>query len=218
MAVRREPAHVDADFGDDDVSAEILDAWDRHQELNCGAKGPDVRLHLRVDRRHGGIESIDLIEMKAQQEAMVLGHAAAKRLAELLRRCLYPPIRKAGQFRGVAFAGNQCLDHRAAAHAHEVGDHRVQLDVGVFQRLLQPLHMARLLTHQLLAGAQQVAHLLGLRIRHEARPDQTVRQQIGQPVASLTSVLRPGTFLTCAAFANSNVNSPSPKMCHTGFQ
>jgi hypothetical protein len=27
---------------------------------------------LRVDRGHGGIESVDLIEMQAQQEAMVL--------------------------------------------------------------------------------------------------------------------------------------------------
>jgi hypothetical protein len=31
-------------------------------------------------------------------------------------------------------------------------------------------------------------------------------------------MLRPGTFFTCAAFANSKVNSPSSKMCHTGFQ
>jgi hypothetical protein len=30
------------------------------------------------------MESIDLIQMKAQQEAMVLRHAAAKGLAELL--------------------------------------------------------------------------------------------------------------------------------------
>ena len=67
------------------MSAEVLDARDRYYELDCGAKGPKVRLHLRVDRGHGGIESVDLIEMKAQQEAMVLRHAAAKGLAELLR-------------------------------------------------------------------------------------------------------------------------------------
>jgi hypothetical protein len=58
---------------------------DRHYEFDCGAKGPKVRLHLRVDRGHGGIESVDLIEMKAQQEAMVLCHVAAKGLAEFAR-------------------------------------------------------------------------------------------------------------------------------------
>jgi hypothetical protein len=30
--------------------------------------------------------------------------------------------------------------------------------------------VARLFTNQLLTRAQQVAHLLGLRVRHEARP------------------------------------------------
>jgi hypothetical protein len=69
----------------DDVRAEVLDAWDRHDQLDCGAKGLKVRLHLRIDRRHGGLESIDLIEMKAQQEAMVFGHPAAKGLTQFLR-------------------------------------------------------------------------------------------------------------------------------------
>jgi hypothetical protein len=35
--------------------------------------------------------------------------------------------------------------------------------------------------HQLLAGAQQVAHLLGRFVGHEAGPDQPMRHQIGQP-------------------------------------
>src|SRR5262245_42636863 len=36
-------------------------------------------------------------------------------------------------------------------------------------------------------------------------------------VASFTSLLRPGTFFTCAAFARINANRPS-RMCQTGFQ
>jgi hypothetical protein len=36
--------------------------------------------------------------------------------------------------------------------------------------------------------------------------------------ASLTSVLRPGTFFTCAAFARISWNSPSDSTCHTGLQ
>jgi len=85
MGGRRKPAHVDADFGDDDVSAEVLDARNRCYELDCGAKGPKVRLHLCVNRDHGGIESVDLIEMKTKQKAMVLRDPAAKGLAQLLR-------------------------------------------------------------------------------------------------------------------------------------
>src|SRR5580704_1916522 len=69
MRSRREPAHIDADLRDDGLCAEVLDAGNRHYEVDCGAKGPKVRLHLRVDRGHGGVESVDLIEMQAQQEA-----------------------------------------------------------------------------------------------------------------------------------------------------
>ena len=84
MCVRREPAHVNSDLGDDDVGAGVLDA------------GSTLLTRLRCERVQGFastcvssvaiacIESIDLIQMKAQQEAMVLRHAAAKGLAELL--------------------------------------------------------------------------------------------------------------------------------------
>ena len=127
----------------------------------------------------------------------------------LLRRRLDAAVDQGEQLVGIGLAVDQRLEHRAAAHAHDVGQHRGELEVGVLQRLLDPLDVAGLLAHQLLAGAQQRAHLLGRRLRHEAGADQTVRQQIGQPGASATSVLRPGTFLTCAALARISVNSPS---------
>ncbi len=41
--------------------------------------------------------------------------------------------------------------------------------------------MAAALAHQLLAGAQQIAHLLGLLVRYKTAPDQAVRQKVGQP-------------------------------------
>src|SRR5215831_15254074 len=57
MCGRREAAHVNADLGDDDVRAEVLDTWDRRDQLDCDAKGPKVGLHLRINCRHGGIKS-----------------------------------------------------------------------------------------------------------------------------------------------------------------
>jgi hypothetical protein len=53
------------------VNAQILETWHRHYLLDGRAKGPKVGLHLRIDRGHSGIESVDLIEMKAKQEALV---------------------------------------------------------------------------------------------------------------------------------------------------
>jgi hypothetical protein len=45
----------------------------------------------------------------------------------------------------------------------------------------------------LLARSEQIAHLLSGFVRSKAGPDQTMRHQAGQ-VASLASVLRPGTL------------------------
>jgi hypothetical protein len=56
-----------------------------HDQLDGGAKGLKVGLHLRIDRSHGAFESVDLIETKAQQEAMVLGHPATNGLTQFLR-------------------------------------------------------------------------------------------------------------------------------------
>ena len=56
-----------------------------------------------------------------------------------------------------------------------------ELDVGLFQRLLDALDVAGLLAADLLAGAQQRAEFLLRLVRHEAGPDQPARQQIGDP-------------------------------------
>ena len=82
---------------------------------------------------------------------------------------------------GVGLASDQGLEDAAAGEAKDVGEHRIELDVGIFQRLLQALRMATAFAHELLAGAQQIPHLLGRLVGHEARPDQPMRHQIGQP-------------------------------------
>ena len=61
------------------------------------------------------------------------------------------------------------------------GDHACQLHVRVFERLLQALRVPRDLADQLLAGSRQVAQFLDRGRRHEAAPNQPVRQQVGDP-------------------------------------
>jgi len=69
---RGEAAHVKADFGEDRLSAGVRDAGHRRYLLDGGSNGPEVGLHLLVDRGHGRSEGIDLIEMEAQQETVLL--------------------------------------------------------------------------------------------------------------------------------------------------
>src|SRR5262245_22650252 len=92
---------------------------------------------------------------------------------------------KASKLGRAVLAGDQRLDYCPPTYAQHIRNRRVQLDVSVLERLLYPQDVSRLLTHQLLPGTQQGTHLLGLAVWDEARPDQTVRQQICYPVGVL---------------------------------
>ena len=66
-------AHVDADLGDDDLSAEITDAWMGAQQADRLAKRVEITVHLCVNFTNGGIERIDLAQMQSQQKTMLAG-------------------------------------------------------------------------------------------------------------------------------------------------
>jgi len=112
---------------------------------------------------------------------MLFGDATAQSLTQLCRRCLQAAMSKAGELRRIGLAGNHRLDHRPGALAHNVGDHRIQFDVGILEGLLHALNVAGRLTHQLLARAHQSPQFLRLAIGHKARANETVRRQIDYP-------------------------------------
>src|SRR5215831_16225673 len=107
---------------------------------------------------------------------------AASRASMCWRWSLDPAMGERGQGLGIALAvglqptgltcGDQSLDHPPAAQPDDVADHPIELDVGVLQRLLQPLDMAAAFASKLLAGAQQGTQLLRLRVRNKAAADQ----------------------------------------------
>jgi hypothetical protein len=107
--------------------------------------------------------------------------APAQRRGQPLRGRLDPLVRQGGQRGRIGLAGDQGLDDGAPAHPRDVGQHRGELDVGVLQRLLQPLDVAGALADQLLAGAQQDTQRLGGRVGDEAGAHQAVGEQLGQP-------------------------------------
>src|SRR3954449_6829182 len=103
---------------------------------------------------------------------------------------------QAGQPLGIAFARRERLEKCPSALAHDVREHRAELDVGGLQGLVDALDVTGLLAGQLLASAGEVAPgLLGDRW-DEAGPNETMASRSASHVASFTSVLRPGTALT----------------------
>ena len=102
MPLGREAAHIVADLGDDERGAEVTDARDRGQEGDRRAKGLDIGVDLPIDLRNRRVDGVDLLEVQSPQEAVVLGHPAAPRLAKFLRRRLDPAMRQPSQCVGIA--------------------------------------------------------------------------------------------------------------------
>jgi hypothetical protein len=82
---------------------------------------------------------------------------------------------------GEALAGDQRGEHLASRDPEDVADHAGELDLGVLEQLLDPLHFAGPLTDQAapVAGeVTQAADRLGV---HQARPAHAALDDLGQP-------------------------------------
>jgi len=71
--------------------------------------------------RQAGSERVDLLQMEIEQEAMVSLDAPAQGFAQPCWRRPDLGMRECGQLGRVGLAGDQRLDHRPAAAAHDVG-------------------------------------------------------------------------------------------------
>jgi autotransporter passenger strand-loop-strand repeat protein len=188
----REAAHVASDLREDRRRRQGADARHGGQAEDQGAKGGlsvfdllvqpfDPRVDFPIDVLDRRVHRIPLSKMKPEQKAVMLSQPPMQGIMEVLAGRLDAPAGQRRQLVGVAHASDHGFDHAPAAGAQNVADHRVQLDVGLFERLLNALNVPRCFTHQLLAGAHQRAQFLDVFLRNKTRPDQPARQQISDP-------------------------------------
>ena len=195
MGRARKAAHITPDLRQNHPRRQGADARNGDQQadhgLNRGLTGFDRRVHpgdhrvdLPIDPLGGRRQGIDLPKVKPQQETMVIRHPPPQRLAQLIARRLEPPIGKLGQDARIGLTGASIIARPLTPRMSVITQSSLML-------ASSSVFWTRLLANQLLA--EQRAQFLDLRLRNETRPDQANRSAI--QVASLTSVLRPGTFL-----------------------
>jgi hypothetical protein len=78
----REPAHVGAGLGDDHVSDQHADPWDRHDQVPGAAKGLDHHLDPGGEFGDGVTALIDQVQVHPGQEGVVLGEPAGEGLGQ----------------------------------------------------------------------------------------------------------------------------------------
>lgn len=149
MPCRRQPAHAGADPGNEHAGRQLSDSGDAGRNADHGTKRIEARLDLSADPGDCCIEHADPLKMQFEREPMMPASGAPPQgLGQIPRRRLDPAMGKLGQ---AGLARGQRCNHRPSALAHNTGDHRVQLDVALLQRLPRALDMGGALSRQLLA-------------------------------------------------------------------
>jgi hypothetical protein len=195
VAGRDEARHVDADLGDHDVGADRAQARHRAQQLGGLAKRVQPKVHLRFDGGDGLVQRIDVGEVQLEHEALMCTDVSTQCFEQLGAAGLDARVDARSQPLGVGLAVDDGLQHRTPALAQDVAEHDAEPEVGVFEHLVDALHVSAPLAHELLARAGERAQLLHRHRRHEAGADQAVRQQVRKPHRVVDVGLAPGHVL-----------------------
>lgn len=127
-------------------------------------------------------EVLQVGELLAQQKDVVGLQPPDDRLGERVPLGPQLPPRQLGQRPGVGFAVEQALQDLARREPAHIGDHCGELDVGVLQHRLQPIGQPCPLVDEVDTIAREVAQVTLSGRRDEARAQQPVAQQVGQPL------------------------------------
>ena len=91
--------------------------------------------------------------------------------------------RARGQSLWIVLTADDSVQHRSPALAHGVGDSAGKLDVGALQQLLNAAADARLLLRERGPGSRQIPQIADHRRWNIAATQQTMAEQLGDPLA-----------------------------------
>jgi hypothetical protein len=156
MAGGGEHRHVHPDLGNDRLRSPLAHPGDGGQPVS----GPSERGHHLIDaaiqRGDGALQMLQVGKGQAHQHGVMVPEAALQRLAQLGELASQPATGQLGQDLRVALPSDQGGQHRPARDPNHVGGHRVQLDPGVLQGLLDPLDLGGVGLDQALAVAGEI--------------------------------------------------------------
>src|SRR5216683_839003 len=213
----RKPAHIDADLCNDHVRGRRADSRNSYQVLDRGAKGLDRSLYPRLERRDRLLQVLNHSEMLAEQEPVMGRDLALQRRRQGFARSGQPPVAQSRQRRASVWPALIALSIRRP------------LSPNTSDTTEANFTLASSSTFWIRCLCCTISRISCLRVRVRSRnswigPGGTKLARISPcakrsaiQVASLTSLLRPGTLRICAGLARISSNSPS-STCHTGFQ
>jgi hypothetical protein len=151
MCGGQEAAHVEAAFGDDDLSCAPAHARDGLEAGQRLRERGDHPVHLGVELGDRLVQNVYPIEVHPCQEAVVLVEAPDESSPKLGDLRAHAGEGHLCEHNRVTFSGDERFDHVARRLAGDVGHDRVELHTGVLEHLLPALDLAGVLLDELLA-------------------------------------------------------------------
>ena len=161
----------------------------------CGGDLGDQVAHSRGQGIDLGSESVDLVQQDAGQLAVVGLPVTVQRFSQGGALGPHPPDGQVRDDPGVAFPGDQRLDHRPARVGVQGGGHCGDLDQRPLEQLFQPRPVPGPLVHQVRAQPGELPQPADFRRRHEAGLQQAPLGQLGQPHRVLLVGLGPARHI-----------------------
>lgn len=109
------------------------------RRLTAARKGSSAS-PLRASIAATALDGVDLGQVQSDHEPMMVGDTSVKRVPQVGARRFQPSWREIDESIGIRLAGDQCIEDRPAAHANDVAHDLRELQVRVFERLLNPQH------------------------------------------------------------------------------
>jgi hypothetical protein len=174
MAGTGEARHVHADLRHQDAGRQVRDPGHRRQQTGAllDRRQRFSQGHIQLGER--ALQRVDDLQVQREHGAVMLGDTPPQRFAQLGGLVARRALGKLGQPLGIALSSHDRIEHGAAALAQHVGQHAAELEVGVFEHLLDSQRVLGDLAHELFAGAGEITQLLDRLRRHEARADEPV--------------------------------------------
>ena len=170
MLGRGKPRHLDADFRDQGLSRPLTHARDRVEERDDLSERAAQYLKLGFALRTTLFEKLNVRQDVREQLGMVGPKAPEQSGLEVWLLLPQTAFRQVRSRLGVHHTRQQGTQDGTSRHAHHIGGHTGQLDIGIFQHLLQPIHFRTMRVDQLAPRACESAEVANLDGWDEAAP------------------------------------------------
>jgi hypothetical protein len=177
----REPGHVRADLGEQQMRGGLADPGDLIQPLDRRRERGDQLGKLGVEVGEVGVQRVGPAQHLGEQEGVLVGEEPGERLRQRAEFGARPGTGQLREDLGVALSGDQRGQHGPPGDPEDVAGHHREFDLGVLQQLLHPLLLRGPRRHQIGSVAGHVPQLPDRSWWDEAGPQHLPLGELAQP-------------------------------------